>query len=249
MKSPVVVLRRNWLQLLTYLIIFLASLLLVFFAGYYKAEYDLGAVLGGEESVVEKILTQQDEIQTLKHEKIKVDHDREIERQASKLLEQQFSTLKLEIDRLNRDLALYKSIVEPTSKNSGVYLKKLQVYPLDKKAAVDSESNPKNYHYQIILAQKSKQRSYTRGTVELRFILDNNESNGKIKVLDAKGKVINAKKYKFRYYQDIQGKIKVSAGVVIKQIKVIIKHSKQKFEDIEYVIDWQDFKEISYVGK
>ena len=243
MKTPVVVLRRNWLQLLTYVLVLLASLTVVFFAGYYKSEYDIHAILDGELSAVDKMLAQADEINQLTKEKLHFEHDREIEKQASLLLEQQFSGLNQEIDLLKKDLALYKSIVDPSNKDSGVYLKKLKIYPL--KSAADQ----KVFHYQIILAQKSKQRAYTRGTVEMVFISEQKDSKKGIVVFDKKNKALKPKKYKFRYYQDIQGQIKIAADVLIKQVKVIVKHSKQKYENIEYVIDWSDSKETIYVGK
>jgi len=242
MKSPVVVLRRNWWQLLTYFSIALAALVIAFFGGYYKAEYDLGAILGGV-SAVEKILAQQETIQSLKKEKLKAQHDQKIENQSTQLLEQQFAELKLEIDHLKRDLALYKSIVNPSKKDSGVYLKKLQIKPM----TVGNDTEEKLYQYQIILAQKSKQRSYTRGKVELDFILA--KMTDKNRIVDDKGNSIKARNYKFRYYQDIQGKIKVAKDILIKQVKIVIKHSKQKYDNIEYLIDWQDLKETSYVGK
>lgn len=248
MKSPIVVSSRNWLQVTTYLVVFVASLTVVFFAGYYKAEYDLGAILGGEVNVVEKILNQRDEIKRLKKEKLKAEQDREIEQEASKILREQFATLKLEIDRLNRDLSLYKSIVEPSKNDSGVYLKKLQVIPIQNTAKNKTE-NRKIYRYQIILAQKSKQRSYTRGKIILKFLSDASEPANNVIVEDAKGKTIKSKNYKFRYYQELDGKIKIPENMRIKQVKVIIDHAKKKYDDMEYVVDWQDSKETSYVGK
>ncbi len=143
-------------------------------------------------------------------------------------LQQTIHTLEEKNQNLSRNLSFYRKIMQPNASKTGINLDSISIEPL---------LTEKRYRYQIVLTQTNKKRRQNTGY--LNFEIEGSEE-GHTKTLNAQdiGLSPDEKKFSFRYYQVLEGDIKLPDNFTPDIMKVkIISHQS---ENHEHTLSWPE---------
>ena len=155
----------------------------------------------------------------------------EIDRHASLDVRREFAGLQEELLELRKELDFYRGIVSPgDDAKPGLRIQRFQLEP-----AMESGS----VFYRLTLTQVSRNERYVRGVIEMEV---EGLEDGKHKVLLfnklAEGNS-KALKYKFRYFQNIEGEIWIPPEFEPEKVRVLLKpQGKGQPPAIEEIMDW-----------
>lgn len=155
-----------------------------------------------------------DEVDTIANEEVRL---------SSGDLQQQIADLKEEV-------RFYKSVLMPNVEEKG-----LRIERLDVKATAD----PKKVRYHLLLTQVVEKHEYIQGGVEMQLVgkKDNQEvSIPFVEVADLEGKPI---RFRFRYFQNIDGELTLPDGFTPVEIMVIANSTGNDSRRLERRFDWQ----------
>lgn len=157
----------------------------------------------------------------------------QIDRKAYDQVKQEHSGLKQKIQDLNEELAFYRGIMSPTEARTGL---RLQDFTIERLADSD------RYHFSLVLTQVKKRHPLARGKVKLYVV----GKQGKVvkrlslaDVLDAEKKA-DSLAYRFRYFQTMEGVLKLPGGFEPATIKVQVAPSGKNApkKPLEWTFNW-----------
>ena len=153
----------------------------------------------------------------------------EIDRRASQEVRREFASLQNELLELRQELDFYRGIVSPGDAKPGLRIQRVQLEP----------AQPSGVFFSLTLTQVSRNERYVRGVIEMEV---EGLDDGKPKVLlfnKLAEENSKALKYKFRYFQNLEGKIWLPPQFEPKKLRVLLKpQGKGQPPAIEKLIDW-----------
>jgi hypothetical protein len=239
--SLVVKSHRPWVSRMLWLLGILALLIAgwsLFDYGRYLAGYDSAEVEHERGVLLDLKMELEHEIDQLREEKALLERASQIERQAYAELDATLKVLQEEILELKEELAFYRGIVSPRDASSGLQLQTFKIEP-------NGQSN--NYRYKVVLTQVLKNDRLAKGRVNL-FIdgLQNGVEPVTLELKDVSEKQIKELSYRFKYFQSLDGDLKLPAQFKPLRITLQITPSSRKQGAIEKTIEWtRQEKEIN----
>ena len=166
----------------------------------------------------------------LKQQLAILERSSEIDRRAALEVRDQFAELNKELLELGKELDFYRGIVSPMDNKSGLNIQRFELLP----AATE-----RVYVYRLMLTQVRRNERYARGTVEMDV---EGVRDGAVRVLPfarlASGDA-RSLKFKFRYFQEFTGELRVPEGFEPQRVTVRLKPSgKGQPPGIEKTMDW-----------
>jgi cell division protein FtsB len=154
----------------------------------------------------------------------------EIDRRATREVRNEYAGLREEAMELRKQLAFYQGIVSPDDARQGLNIQRFHLEPTQEEGG---------FFYSLTLTQVKRNERYVRGVVEME--VDGLE-NGKQKVLKF-GKLAagnsKALNFKFRYFQNFEGEIRIPPQFKPLQIRILLKpKGKGQPAGIEETMDW-----------
>lgn len=160
-----------------------------------------------------------------------LDKTAQVDRQAKIELANNIKSLQNDVVRLREDVSFYKSIISPEKGHSGLNVYKFTTIPAGENL----------YHFKMILTQAGKSGSLAQGSVGIavRGIMHNREETLELpEVRVSKNDPIT---YKFHYYQEISGSLRLPEGFQPQDIIVTLTSNKRhKTKHSVKKIDWQE---------
>lgn len=147
-------------------------------------------------------------------------------------LEVQTSILELEstIVQLKKDVAFYKNIMAPSANDKGLKIQKLDLW---------AGRGEKAYKYKLVLTQVSDNSTYINGLVAVNLIGQRGDEKEILPLRDVEGAEDLGLKFRFRYFQDIEGELFLPEGFEVAQVQVVAQATGKKATKIERTFDWK----------
>ena len=153
----------------------------------------------------------------------------QIDSRANEEVRQTIEGLQSQIAELNEEIRFYKGIMLPNVEEKG-----LRIERLDVRAA----GEPNRYRYSLLLTQVVDKHEYIQGGVQINLVgmLGNAEASLPLnEVSDVSGSI----RFRFRYFQNIDGELTVPAGFEPRELTVIAQASGNSSQRQERKFEWQ----------
>ncbi len=242
------------------LLLLLAAALLwgAFELGYMQSEDDIIKAKGGRKSLLVQQSVLKKKNTELNKEILHLERQYQLEQKSCQHIQSSINKDQQKISDLEKELAFYKGITLPAKGRESIYLQSLEIRPY-RRNSIPSDiglipgSQEKQYQYKFIIAQKSKKRTYTKGTIKI--LIKGKKDNKTIELplfslrVSAKENKDKAFKYSFKYFQKFNGIMHLPIGMTPHSVDIII-DSKKKKSIIELGdLEWSQTEGVKYVGK
>ncbi|WP_449287470.1 DUF6776 family protein [Marinobacter sp. PE14] len=220
------------------------AILLVFTVVAAVAGYATGLAQGGfrfssaEESnqalenEVEKL---RDDYRKARQQLINLERGQVIDEQALNQARKTIVNLETRIVSLQSDLTFYKNIMAPSETSKG-----LQV---DSFTLVRAR-NQEIYDFKLVLTQVGNNKSYISGVVAVNVIGLRDEEKEVIALRDLSEDIADlGVKFRFRYFQDVEGALKLPEQFEPLEIQVVAQAEGKKSSQAERTFNWDDLTE------
>lgn len=154
----------------------------------------------------------------------------EIDRRAAREVRDEYAGLRETVMELRKQLTFYQNIVSPEDAGPGLKILKFHLEPAQEEGS---------FFYSLTLTQVKRNERYVRGVVEMEI---EGSENGEPKVLRfsklaaGNSKALN---FKFRYFQNFEGEIRIPPQFKPRQIRILLKpRGRKQPPGIEETMDW-----------
>ncbi|MCG6887812.1 MAG: hypothetical protein LJE74_11430 [Proteobacteria bacterium] len=170
----------------------------------------------------------QQDVSDLREEKARLQRAKQVEREASEVLDQRLKILQGEVLELKKELAFYRGIVSPRDASRGLRLQRFSIEP----------HSQRTYRYTVVLTQVLKNDRMAVGQVKLKI---EGLMNGQPRTLNLDAiseKSVKELNYRFKYFQSLEGDLVLPKGFQPLRAMVQIQPGGRTNDMIEKTIDW-----------
>jgi hypothetical protein len=134
------------------------------------------------------------------------------------------------IAELNEEISFYRGLMTPTDRERGLSIRGWELY---------GGSSPDVFQYKLVLQQLALKHSVLKGSVSVRVMGMENGEQASYSLAEL---VTDTKKpafkLRFKYFQNIEGELRVPAGFVPQSIDVVAKATSPKVAKTEKHYSW-----------
>ena len=214
------------------LLVLVACLALVFFAGKAYQDYELHRVLLERETLLSRIAELESRNHKLVQTNAHLDGGSKIEREAYQLANQELIKLQQELLKQKEELVFYRGIVAPSDRALGVDLQSFEVR---------RKNSQNQFSFKLILTKSGKSTKKVSGNTA---ILIRGESEGKVSELKLTDVMLEnsskGTKFAFRYFQVFEGDIALPDGFEPFEVKIGVIPTTKKVKAFTETISWTE---------
>ena len=160
----------------------------------------------------------------------------EIDRRTSEDLRETVATLGLTVTRLEEEVAFYKGIMSPEDGEAGLKIHSVDITPTD---------NPAEFHYSVVLAQVKTNSKTVRGRVQVAVTGIQDGETVTLPLAALSDEVdSDGPEYRFRYYQEISGGLRLPQDFIPEQVQVVLKPTGSQSKTVEVIRSWNSSGEV-----
>ncbi|KPP99192.1 DUF6776 family protein [Marinobacter sp. HL-58] len=168
-------------------------------------------------------------------ELVNLERGRTIDAQALNQARRTIVDLETQIASLNADLTFYKNIMAPSETSKGLQVDRLSVQGARQEGA---------YNFKLVLTQVGDNKSYISGVVAVNVIGMRDDEKEVIALRDLSDDIDDlGVKFRFRYFQDIEGRLEVPDGFEPVELQVVARAEGNKSSQAERTFDWDELTE------
>ena len=180
-----------------------------------------------EQRKLKKQLHQTDQLITgMRQELAELKLGGQIDSRANEEVRLTVESLQDQIAELNEEIRFYKGVMLPNVEEKG-----LRIERLDMKAA----SEPNTFNFSLLLTQIVEKHEYVQGGVEINIVGQETE----LSLSELGNADRDPIRFRFRYFQNIDGVLTVPDGFEPQQITIVAKSSGKNSQRLEKKFDWQ----------
>jgi len=166
---------------------------------------------------------------------VNLERGRTIDAQALNQARRTIVDLETQIASLKADLTFYKNIMAPSETSKGLQVDRL---------TMQQERGKDTFAFKLVLTQIGDNKSYISGVVAVNVIGMRNEEKEVIALRDLSDDIDDlGVKFRFRYFQDIEGLLRVPDGFEPVELQVVARAEGSKSSQAERTFDWDDLTE------
>jgi len=203
-----------------------------YFGGVYDSMSNIQQLTLERDSLQGELVDGEREITRLSQRVGVLEKGGEVDRKANEDIRQTVKELKAQISTLEEEVAFYKGIMAPSSKDKGLRISKINILP---------EEAPGQFKYSIMLTQVADNSSFIAGLAAVNFV--GTQAGEKVilplRDLDAKVSDLGVK-FRFRYFQEVTGNLALPAQFVPEQVQVVLQSTGSKAQRVEESIEWPE---------
>lgn len=230
---------RFWKRL--FILALIASLA---FASYLFGRYE--ALEAQEQAIAERdqlrldLKAANEEIADYTQRVVVLEKGGEVDRRSTEGLRQNMVDLRSQIASLQEEVAFYKGLMAPSSRKPGLRIQNVEVSPSLEK---------RRFSYKAVFTQVGSNQTYISGlaAVNVTGVLNGQQKTYALRDLDEKVNDFGIK-FRFRYFQEIQGDIKLPDGFEPEEIEVVLQSKGSKASRVKNTFPWPG-KEEKSVGQ
>lgn len=197
-----------------------------------RAGFDSEQASVERDGLIERIEQLQQTNEQLRAQKAIHEQAREIDRVAYDKIDDSLAELQSEVLELKEEVIFYRGIVGSSDQVRG-----LQVLSF---LLEDNGDKKLNYRYRLILNQLEKSNRVIKGRVRLTLIGLLGDKQVELLHAEIAKKATKGEKFRFKYFQEIDGDIVLPEGFVPLRIKVRASSDGKKPKLIERVYSWSE---------
>lgn len=201
--------------------------------------YDLGKLHGATELASARLKNTMlntrneklvDEAERLREQVAVLQRSSQIDMQAATDVRTDLEKLEDELQAAREQVEFYRGIVSPGDVKAG-----LRIHHFGLEAGpVEGE-----YHYELVLTQLKRNEKFVNGVVEWKVSGMTAEGQQVLALADITEPSLKKQKFRFRYFQDLAGTVKLPAGFIPDRVELSIRPSgKRKQEPVVQSYDW-----------
>lgn len=166
---------------------------------------------------------------------INLERGRVIDEQALNQARKTIVELETRIVSLQSDLTFYKNIMAPSETSKGLQVDSFTLVPA---------RNSDSYDFKLVLTQVGNNKSYISGVVAVNVIGLRDEEKEVIALRDLSEDIADlGVKFRFRYFQDVEGSLKLPEEFEPLEIQVVAQAEGRKSSQAERTFNWDDLTE------
>lgn len=135
------------------------------------------------------------------------------------------------VAQLQKDVTFYQSIMAPSKNNKGLQIQSIELSALEQN---------RRYAYKIVLAQVASRRGYIQGVVAVNLVGKQGSESVVIPLRDVSSVQELGMKFRFKYFQEFDGKISLPEGFEPEQIQVVAQSKGKNASRIELNSEWRE---------
>lgn len=224
---------RPWERLrhLFYLVLFILAVGVgSYFAGLYGSMDTITALTQERETLSSSLEEAEFTISGLTQKVGVLEKGGEVDRMATEGIRQTVKDLKTQIATLEEEVSFYKGIMAPSGNDRGLRVSKAEISRL---------TEPRRYHYSIMMTQVADNSSYISGLAAVNFIGIKDGARVILPLRDFDASVTDlGVKFRFRYFQEVAGDITLPDQFIPSQVQVVLQSTGDKAQRVEHTIDW-----------
>ena len=166
---------------------------------------------------------------------VNLERGRTIDAQALNQARRSIVDLETRIASLKADLTFYKNIMAPSETSKGLQVDRF---------AMQQGREDDTYGFKLVLTQIGDNKSYISGVVAVNVIgMPNGDKEG-IALRDLSDDIDDlGVKFRFRYFQDVEGLLRVPDGFKPVELQVVARAEGRKSSQAERTFDWDELTE------
>ncbi|MGV0036436.1 MAG: DUF6776 family protein [Candidatus Azotimanducaceae bacterium WSBS_2022_MAG_OTU7] len=152
----------------------------------------------------------------------------EIDNKASEQVRQTIENLKNLLAEQNEEISFYKGIMLPSVANTGLRIERLDV----------SSNVTGRVKYSLLLSQVVDKHDFVQGGVQISLLGQNDGQEKAFQVSELDRDKTEAFKFRFRYFQNINGELQLPEGFVPREVIIVAQSSGSNAQRLEKKFDW-----------
>ncbi|EUC67987.1 hypothetical protein Y017_06500 [Alcanivorax sp. 97CO-5] len=155
--------------------------------------------------------------------------DSELTLEAREEVRQEIKALQDQVAELEEAVLFYKNVMAPGGSEGGLQIEKM---------TLQHNSDTGEYLYRVVLVQSGDNRGYLSGDISLQL---RGEKNGKAFIVAGSDWLEEGSEtqFRFRYFQELNGRFKVPEGVAVQALDVDAESGGMSRYETQKTIKWQ----------
>jgi hypothetical protein len=201
----------------------------LFYLGELKGYADRKAFLGERAAYVEEIEHLTEVNSQLLERNAQLERSSEIEHNAYQEVKDSLNRVQDELLELQKEVAFYQSIVSPSKNEKGLRIQSFQL---------TETGSSRQARYSLVLTKSGKNDRYVNGHVEMQIIGSRKGKAATISVTDVSSEAAKGMKFRFRYFQNLEGNVTLPDDFEPDEIEISVKPTSKGVDPIEVRVSW-----------
>ena len=154
----------------------------------------------------------------------------EVDTKATEEVRGTVESLQSDIAELNEEIRFYKGVMIPDAESKGLRIERMNLKPL---------KEPGHFSYSLLLTQVVDKHDYVQGGVEISLVGKQGEESRQLSLDDISTEDKTAERFRFRYFQNVDGELEIPAGFEPEAVMVIAQSSGKRSQRLEKRFEWQ----------
>lgn len=213
--------------------IIVSVLLLCFYVGRYLSVYERESAIEEAKSLQKQLDVYQEAYEKANHELVTQAQYAKVDSLSNQQLIETIKRLQKTQSKLRSELTFYRNIMAPELDQKGLTIAEFNVSK--------SQSN-KGLYFKLVLTQSGKQDQFLKGSVKLTINGSNAKTGSPVSYHFNDLGNFDAKhfQFKFRYFQNMEGEIKLPVGFVPKTVSIVAQTKGLKKNQLaKKQVDWE----------
>lgn len=199
-------------------------------AGMAQGGFRFSSLTETRNSLREEVDSLRDKYTEARQQVVNLERGRQIDEQALSQARRAIAELETRIASLKADVTFYKNIMAPSETSKGLQVDRL---------LVQRSRQQQVYSFKLVLTQVGNNKSYISGVVAVNLIGTRGGEREVIALRDLSEDIDDlGVKFKFRYFQDIEGLLKLPEDFEPVEVQVVAQAQGRKSTQAERTFDW-----------
>ncbi len=214
--------------LLAFLI--LALLAAAFVAGYFLSNTDYLEIRAQRDQLLVDLAAANNERQDRQRQVAQLQIDSNVDQQATNKVRESMAEMREEISELKSEISFYKGLMAPKDLEKGVSIRSLDLL---------ATTSPRKYQFKMVLQQFANEHRLVMGNVNVSVVGKQAGRDLTLSLSDLSENVAAKNiKYRFKYFQNIEGDVVLPVGYEPTRIDVVVRGSGKKPVYLEKKFAW-----------
>ncbi len=187
-------------------------------------------VVRERDDIKSQLIESQRTIERMRQENADLKVGGQIDSRATEEVRQTVESLQNEIAELNEEIRFYKGVMLPSVEEKGLRIERLNVKS-------GGGAGAGQYRYSLLLTQVVEKHEYIQGSVQISLVGVQNSAQVSLPLGQISEAATNIK-FRFRYFQNIDGQLTIPTGFVPKEFLVVAQTGDNGLR-IEKKFHWQ----------